>query len=109
MRMLAILSIAEFIGCSFVMSAIAWLRYLYGAPMSRDWHATMVRYLLPFLSVITVALQISLSIHEQQMGIYHADSPVLVNFALGCGVVLAALVAWLVVEVRRYRARSHRI
>jgi hypothetical protein len=106
-HVLAILVLVEFVASGLVASAIAWLRYLYGAPMSRDWHATMVRYLVPFLMPILVVLFISMSIThraEQQPDTYPPD----VGFAVGLGIALVLLLVWLVVEVGRYRAHHRR-
>ena len=102
----AIVGMVEFTSCGLVVSAIAWLRHFRGAPrMNYDFG---VRYVVPVLTVIMVVLLISLSAHEQQRGEFHPDSsPQTVGMALGLGIVLAALVVWLVVEARRFGARPY--
>ena len=77
-----------------------WLRYLYGAPMSREWHATMARYVLPLLTLLLVALL--LSVRNSHPAVQQPDSlPAVV-----LGAALVALLVWLVVEVGRYSARQ---
>ena len=107
--MLAIIVLVEFVASGFVASAIAWLRYLYGAPWSRDWHATMVRYLVPVLMPILVVLFIVMSVTHSAAVQQPDTHPPDVGFALGLGIALAALLVWLVVEVGRYRARHRRL
>jgi len=99
----AIVGMAEFISCCLVTSAIAWLRRLRGAPLMYPDFG--IRYVVPVVALILVVLLMSLGVHEQQRGEFHQDSsqPVVV-MALCLGVVLVALVAWLVVEVRRFGA-----
>jgi hypothetical protein len=103
MRVPALVVPVEAMACCLVSSAIAWLRYLYGAPMSRDWHATAVRYLIPVLMPILVGLLI-------YMGVTHrAESYVPAVSAAGLGIAVAVLVVWLVVEVGRYSARHRSV
>ncbi len=103
--MAAIVGMAEFISCVLVTSAIAWLRHLRGAP--RMAHDFEIRYVAPVSMSIIVVLAIFLGVHEQRRGEFHPDSsPPAVGMALGLGVVLVALVVWLMVEVGRYR--THR-
>lgn len=104
--MAAIVGMAEFISCYLVTSAMAWLRHLRGAP--RMLHDFAIRYVGPALMSIMVVLAIYLGVDEQRRGEFHPDSsPPVVGMALGLGVVLAALVVWLVVEVRRFGARPY--
>ena len=106
--MLAILVLVEFVACGLMASAIAWLRYLYGAPMSRDWHAAMVRYLVPFMMPILVVLFISMSVTHRaaaQPDTYPPD----VGLAFFLGIALVLFLWWLVVEVGRYRAHHRRL
>ena len=102
----AIVGMAEFISCCLVTSAIAWLRHLRGAP--RMLHGFAIRYVFPALMPIIVVLTIFLGVDEQRMGEFHPDSSTpVVCMALGLGVVLAALIVWLVVEVRWIGARPY--
>lgn len=101
-----ILKLTVFAGCGLVGSAIAWLRYLYGAPMSRDERSAGLRYIIPFGTALLTAAFIYMGIDDptvRQPDTYPPD----VELFLGMGVVLAALVVWLAVEVRRYRAHLH--
>jgi hypothetical protein len=67
----------------------------------RDWE---VRYLVPILALLLVGLFISMSVTG--MAATEPDSsPTAIGLALGLGIALVALVAWLVVEVRRFRDR----
>ena len=104
----AIVGVAEFIGCCLIISAIAWLRRLRGAP--RVAHDFGVRYVVPVLVAISVVLLISLGVDAQRSGAFHPDSsPQVAGMALGLSVVLAILVVWLAVEVRRFSvSRVHR-
>lgn len=99
----AILFMVEFVGCSLVLSAIAWLRYLYGALLpARDWE---VRCVIPCLSALIAIILIPMTI-QNRATIMQPDMRSLdMSFALGLHVVSAALVAWLLVEVGRYRTR----
>ncbi len=98
-----ILKLAEFAGCGLVGSAIAWLRYLYGAPMSRDERSARLRYVIPFGTALLTASFIYMGIDDPVVRQPDTYPPDVVLFR-GMGVVLAALIIWLVVEVRRYRA-----
>lgn len=105
--MLAILLLVEFFGRSLVVSAIAWLRYLYGAPfVTRDWE---VRYVVPVLLALFVVIFTIMSIQHRttinQPDTYPAD----VGLSLGLCIALAALVVWLIVEVGRYRTGSRNV
>ena len=103
--MLATLLVVEFAVCGLAVSTIAWLRYLRGAPMSRDWHVTGARYLVPFLVVLLIVSFILMSI-QRPTGINANMQP---SDILGPSVVSAALLLWLVVEVLRFRTRPRDI
>lgn len=69
-------------------------------------HDFGIRYFVPVVTFILVVLAIFLGVDEQRRGEFHPDSsPPVIGMALGLGVVLAALVVWLVVEVRRIGAQ----
>lgn len=101
--MLAILVLVEFVGCCLVTSAIWWLRYLYGARLSRDWHATAARYVIPLLTPILVVLFVIRPPAPAQQPHSHPQD---VGLAVVLGIALAALFVWLVVEVGRYSTRD---
>lgn len=102
----AIVGMAEFIACGLVTTAIAWLRHLRGAP--RTYYDFGIRYVVPVLLLILIVLLISMGVDEHRRGVFHPDSsPQAVGLAISLGVVLAALAAWLVVEVRRFGARPY--
>lgn len=102
-----ILKLAVMVGLPLTMSAIAWLRHLSGAPR-RDWHEAGVRYLVPPLTVIVAVLLISMEIQDPQ--VMQPDTyPPDIELFLVVGGVWAALVVWLVVEARRYRARHQEL
>lgn len=100
------LPLVEFVACGLMTSAIAWLRYLYGARMSRDSHATAARYVLPILSVISVVPFIFMGIQHPTTINQPDTRPADVGFFLGLHIVTAALAVWLVIEVGRYRTRT---
>lgn len=102
--MLLLLGTFEFAGCFAMGSVIAWLRYLSGQHMFAD--DKMLRYYLPIVATICVAVALAMAVQWAKTG-EQPKSSVTVNWVLGCGVVLAALVVWLVIEVRQYRARLH--
>lgn len=71
-------------------------------------HDFAIRYVLPVLLSIMVVLAVFLGVDEQRRGEFHPDSsPQTVGLALFLGVVLAGVVVWLVVEVRRFGARTY--
>lgn len=102
-----ILPLVEFASCGLVLSAIAWLRYLYGAPLpARDWE---VRHIVPFLSALIIVGSIIMGI-QHPMPINQPDTHLVdAGIILGLHIVSAALVVWLVVEVGRYRTRSRNV
>ncbi len=116
--LLTLLMFVEAIGCCLVISAIAWLRYLYkrylyGPDAYEEWQSTGARYVLPPLSVITTAIVIYLMVTAQPVG-DHPNSPPpdiegMTLFGVVCGLLLMALIVWLVIEARRYRARHQEL
>ena len=117
--LLVLLMFAEFISCALVISASAWLRYLfrrylYGPTVHEDWHATGARYIVPPLSAITIGTFVVLLLTSRgQQGYRSNSSPPDVKsmlvFDVVFGVILAALVVLLVVEARRYRGRHQEV
>lgn len=104
--MLSIIFLAEGVGCSVALSTVAWLRYLSGVRLSQ--RLEMARFVLPIVTAVGLVLQILLAIDEQRRGEFHPESsPRVAGVDLFLGVVLAGMVGWVVVEVRRYRARPH--
>ncbi len=101
-----ILPLIEFAGCGLVFSAIAWLRYLYGAPLpARDWAA---RYIVPFSSAIMFVLG-SIIMGIQRPAPIHQPDPQDARIILGLHLISAALLVWLLVEVGHYRTRSRNV
>ena len=102
--MLLLLGTFEFAGCFAMGGVIAWLRYLSGQRIFAD--DKMLRYYLPIVATFCVAVALVMAVQWARTG-QQPKSSVTLNWVLGCGVVLVALAVWLVVEVRRYRARPH--
>lgn len=117
--LLMLLMFAEFISSCLMVSAIAWLRYLYdrylyGPTTHEDWHSTGARYIMPPLSVITIgAFLLLLLMSPIQQGSRPrsstSDVKSMLIFDVIGGVIVAALAVWLVVEARRYRGRHREV
>ncbi len=102
--MLAIIALAEGVGCSVALSTVAWLQYLSGVRLSERFE--MARFVLPIGTAIWLVFFILFVMNEQQRGEFHPESsPTVAGLVLFLGIVLAGMVGWVVVEVRRYRAR----
>jgi type VI protein secretion system component VasK len=102
--MYAIAALAELCSACLLLSAIAWLRHLYGAPPLM--HDFTVRYIMSVLIFMAAVSSIWYAVDAQRSGEFHPESdPTAAVLALGCGVVLVGVLVWLVVEVRRFRAR----
>jgi hypothetical protein len=103
----AIAALAECIGACLVVSAIAWLRHLSGAPpLVHDFAA---RYITPVLMFVAAVSSSWYAVDAQQHGEFHPESDAAVaGLALLLGIVLSGELVWLVVEVRRFRERRGR-
>ncbi|MGZ3682032.1 MAG: hypothetical protein ACXVDI_26030 [Ktedonobacterales bacterium] len=105
--LLPLLLAIEGFGCAIVVNIITWLRYLSGVRGQRE-TSIIGRFVMPLLTVIGFVGLISMVIDELRSGTFHPDSsPTTVGLVLFLGVVFAAEIWWLVVEVRYYRARPH--
>ena|SRR5690242_8299825 len=104
----AFVALAEFTICGLVINAIGCLRHFREVPPSARDRGVRFRYVVPVLTLACALVFGTMIMLEQQEVAYPEDSnPAFVGMALGLGVALVALVVWLLIEVRRYRARPH--
>ncbi|HET8852746.1 MAG TPA: hypothetical protein VFN02_09485 [Ktedonobacteraceae bacterium] len=103
--MLLLVATVEFAGCFAIGSVIAWLQHLSGQGICAD--DKLLRYAMPIVAAFCIVVALSMAVQWTRSG-QQPTSSITVNWVLGCGVVVAVLVVWLVVEVRRFRARSRR-
>lgn len=99
--MLLLVATVEFAGCFAMGSVIAWLRHFSGQAIFAD--EKLLRYFMPIVAAFCVVVALSMAVQWARSG-QQPKSAITVNLVLGCGVVLAVLVVWMVVEVRRFRA-----